>query len=59
MSEMGLLGALIVRPADGSRTAYGAGTGTDYDQEYLYLLTEADPGCPLPDGARALRSLHQ
>ncbi|NEX18953.1 multicopper oxidase domain-containing protein [Thiorhodococcus mannitoliphagus] len=41
--EMGLLGALIVRPADGSRTAYGAGTETDYDQEYLYLLTEADP----------------
>jgi len=42
-SEMGLLGALIVRPADGSRTAYGTGTGTAYDQEYLYLLTEADP----------------
>jgi FtsP/CotA-like multicopper oxidase with cupredoxin domain len=41
--EMGLLGALIVRPADGSRTAYGAGTGTDYDQEFLSLLTEVDP----------------
>lgn len=42
-TEMGLVGALIVRPADGSQSAYGAGTGTDYDQEYLYLLTEADP----------------
>ena len=41
--EMGLLGALIVRPVDGSRSAYGAGTGTDYDQEFLYLLSEADP----------------
>ena len=42
-AEMGLLGEMIVRPADGSRSAYGAGTGTDYDQEYLYLLSEADP----------------
>lgn len=42
-SEMGLLGALIVRPADGSQTVYGAGTLTDYDQEYLYLLSEVDP----------------
>ncbi|MCP4992913.1 MAG: multicopper oxidase domain-containing protein [Gammaproteobacteria bacterium] len=42
-SEMGLLGTLIVRPADGSRSAYGAATDTDYDQEYLYLLSETDP----------------
>jgi manganese oxidase len=42
-TEMGLTGAFIVRPADGSRSAYGAGTGTDYDQEYLYFLTEVDP----------------
>lgn len=43
--EMGLLGVLIVRPDDfdTSRTAYGAGTETDYDQEFLYLLTEVDP----------------
>jgi len=42
--EMGLLGALIVRPAaDGSRSAYGAGTETDYEQEFLSLLTEVDP----------------
>ena len=41
--EMGLAGALIVRPQDGSRTAYGANTGSDYDQEFLYLLTEVDP----------------
>ncbi|MCU7933387.1 MAG: multicopper oxidase domain-containing protein [Candidatus Thiodiazotropha sp. (ex Dulcina madagascariensis)] len=42
-TEMGLVGVLIVRPADGSRSAYGAGTGTDYDQENLYLMTEIDP----------------
>jgi FtsP/CotA-like multicopper oxidase with cupredoxin domain len=47
--EMGLLGAFIVRPADlidtvsGKPTAYGDGTGTDYDQEFLSLLTEVDP----------------
>ena len=47
--EMGLFGALIVRPADlidavsGKPTAYGSGSGTDYDQEFLYLLSEADP----------------
>ncbi len=42
-SEMGLLGALIVRPADGTDSAYGAGTETDFDQEFLYMQTEADP----------------
>ena len=42
-TEMGLLGTLIVRPAGAGRTAYGDGTGTDYEQEFLYLLTEADP----------------
>ncbi|MES9992208.1 MAG: multicopper oxidase domain-containing protein [Candidatus Thiodiazotropha sp.] len=42
-TEMGLLGVMIVRPADGSRTAYGENTGTDYDQENLYLMTEIDP----------------
>jgi len=41
--EMGLAGALVVRPADGSRSVYGAGTGSDYDQEYLYVFTEIDP----------------
>jgi FtsP/CotA-like multicopper oxidase with cupredoxin domain len=42
--EMGLLGVLIVRPADfaTNRSAYGA-LGTEYDQEFLYLLTEVDP----------------
>ena len=44
--EMGLLGVLIVRPsgfdADNNRTAYGIDE-TDYDQEFLYLLTEIDP----------------
>ena len=42
--EMGLLGVLIVRPADfaTNRSAYGV-AGTEYDQEFLYLLTEVDP----------------
>ncbi|MCU7846044.1 MAG: multicopper oxidase domain-containing protein [Candidatus Thiodiazotropha sp. (ex Monitilora ramsayi)] len=44
-AEMGLQGVMIVRPSDFAtgRTAYGAGTGTDYDQENLYLMTEIDP----------------
>jgi hypothetical protein len=46
-AEMGLQGVLIVRPSDydavTNRTAYGAGTMTDYDQENLYLMTEIDP----------------
>lgn len=44
--EMGLLGVLIVRPdpvANTGRNAYGDGTETDYDQEFLYLLTAVDP----------------
>jgi len=48
-TEMGLQGALIVRPAGfdatiGSpdRKAY-AQSGAEYDQEFLYLLTEVDP----------------
>jgi FtsP/CotA-like multicopper oxidase with cupredoxin domain len=44
--EMGLLGVLVVRPDPASntdRTAYGDDTETDYDQEFLYLLTEVDP----------------
>jgi FtsP/CotA-like multicopper oxidase with cupredoxin domain len=43
--EMGLVGALIVRPAGfneaTSRTAYGH-PGSAYDHEYLFLLTEMD-----------------
>ena len=43
--EMGLLGAIIVRPAGfdqvTNRTAYGT-PDTAYDHEYLFLLTEAD-----------------
>ncbi len=49
--EMGLVGALIVRPAGydaaSNRVAYsrdGIGTeGAQYDQEFLYFLTEVDP----------------
>jgi FtsP/CotA-like multicopper oxidase with cupredoxin domain len=44
--EMGLVGALIVRPAgfdqDTNRTAYGH-PDTAYDHEYLFLLSEMDP----------------
>ncbi len=49
--EMGLVGALIVRPAGydpiTNRAAYSkdgvATEGTQYHQEFLYLLTEVDP----------------
>jgi FtsP/CotA-like multicopper oxidase with cupredoxin domain len=44
--EMGLMGAIIVRPRVGSRVvanrAY-ADPATAFDQEYLYLVSEADP----------------
>ena len=44
--EMGLLGALIVRPSGfdqtTNRTAYGH-PDTAYDHEYLFLLSEMDP----------------
>lgn len=45
--EMGLVGALIVRPVDGlgapiENQAYGH-SGTAFDIEYLFLLTEMDP----------------
>ncbi|MCP3886435.1 MAG: hypothetical protein GY700_13375, partial [Propionibacteriaceae bacterium] len=44
--EMGLLGVLVVRPdpaVNTGRNAYGDGSGTDYEHEFLYLLTEVDP----------------
>ena len=45
-AEMGLQGVLIVRPtgynATSNRIAYNE-AGTDYEQEFLYLLTEVDP----------------
>jgi hypothetical protein len=43
-AEMGLQGVLIVRPSDfgTDRSAYDENE-TDYDQEFLYLLTEVDP----------------
>lgn len=45
-AEMGLQGVMVVRPAgfDGNsnRVAYDA-SGTDYDHEFLILLTEIDP----------------
>jgi FtsP/CotA-like multicopper oxidase with cupredoxin domain len=42
--EMGLVGALIVRPsaADPLHQAYGH-AATNFDHEYLFLLTEMDP----------------
>ncbi|MDH4109076.1 MAG: multicopper oxidase domain-containing protein [Gammaproteobacteria bacterium] len=45
-AEMGLQGVMIVRPAGfdqvANRVAYEE-SGTGYDQEFLYLLTEIDP----------------
>lgn len=40
--QMGMYGALVVRPADGSRTVFGRNTHTDYDVEYTFLLSEFD-----------------
>jgi len=42
--QMGLMGAIIVRPADFNvaRTAYGVGTDSDYDHEHLFNLSEMD-----------------
>ena len=40
--EMGLMGALIVRPAMGANFAYND-AATQFDHEYLFLLTEMDP----------------
>lgn len=40
--EMGLMGAIIVRPTDGSNYAYNH-PDTQFDREYLFLLSEMDP----------------
>lgn len=44
---MGLYGGLVVRPGDydpvNNKTAYGAGTDTDFDREYLLITGEIDP----------------
>ncbi|MCL4442440.1 MAG: multicopper oxidase domain-containing protein [Firmicutes bacterium] len=47
--HMGLYGAIIVRPWDfmdhqvRHRTAYGEGTDTEFDREYLLIVGEIDP----------------
>jgi len=41
--EMGLYGALIVRPSLGAALVYGATTAFDPAREYLLLLSEIDP----------------
>jgi FtsP/CotA-like multicopper oxidase with cupredoxin domain len=41
-AEMGLVGALIVRPSMGQNYAYGT-PESRFDREYLFLLTEMDP----------------
>lgn len=40
--EMGLMGALIVRPSMGANYAYNH-PDTQWDREYLFFLTEMDP----------------
>lgn len=46
---MGLYGALVVRPSDYNsanpayKTAYGFGTDTEFDREYLLITGEIDP----------------
>lgn len=46
--QMGMIGPLIVRPADydpavpAKKTAYGSGAGTEFDREYFVFLTELD-----------------
>jgi FtsP/CotA-like multicopper oxidase with cupredoxin domain len=41
--EMGLYGALIIRPSAGADLAYNAATQFDPSREYLLLLTDLDP----------------
>jgi len=44
--HMGIYGVIIVRPADWSptnKTAYGAGTDTEFDREHLLITGELDP----------------
>ncbi len=41
--EMGLYGALIVRPSVGAAFAYGSATGFNPQREYLQLLSDFDP----------------
>lgn len=44
--QMGMYGALIVRPADFSpenKTVYGGGTDTEFDLEHTFILGEFDP----------------
>jgi hypothetical protein len=41
--QMGMYGALVIRPADGSLSVYGAGTNSDFDVEHTFILSEIDP----------------
>jgi FtsP/CotA-like multicopper oxidase with cupredoxin domain len=45
--HMGLYGGMVIRPVDfdpiTNKTAYGATTDTEFDREYLLILSEVDP----------------
>lgn len=45
--QMGLYGGIVIHPSDYdpevNKTAYGLGTDTDFDREYLLIVSEIDP----------------
>lgn len=63
--SMGLYGGFVVHPADYdpnvNKTAYGAGTDTEFDREYLIIVGEIDPSLhqAVADGKPYLISKHR
>ncbi len=39
---MGMYGAIVIRPADASKSAYGTGTSSDYNNEAVLVFSELD-----------------